>query len=510
VNKATTVSLAVLVAALGFVTGGAKAALGTGQCADPNAPGGEWRSYGGDAANTRSQPLEDKINPATAPNLAKAWMFNTADAAAAGFSNGGVVQNTPVVADGCVYLSTSTGAVFALNADTGERVWSTKIQGSPAGTLVGGIITGSPTVANGKVYVGVSQVNEPVVVALNQADGEILWRKPILDPLKFNKDYRTTTVSAPVLVNGMVFQGIMADEAADGPRGGYAFLNAETGDLIHQDWTISDAEYAAGYRGASVWCTAAADEETDHVYACGGNPASKDKEARYSNALLKIDADPARETFGQIVAAFKGNYDQYYPGLDRQPACDNFADTVPASPWSPTCAQLDLDFGASPSLYTVDVAGQPVKMLGDLQKSGVYYSLFADNMQLGWSAVVGTPGPTWNAASPAVSGGNVYAAAQAPNQVWGITKDRGRYRWVTPLASPGLHFEAVSAANGVVYTVDNQGTLYLLDAATGVPARVISMPQDVGGPIAAQSSHGVAIARNTVYAAASSYVIAYR
>lgn len=509
-KKALTIALAVVLAGFGFIQAPVRAVTpGTGTCAPAAHAGGEWRSYGGGLGNQRNQLAETTLNPSTAANVAKAWSFDVANADQAGVLGGGTLQNTPVVADGCVYLASSSGFVFALNADTGERVWtSAKMPGSAAGSLLGGVITGSPVVAGRTVYVGVSKLNEAFVAALSQATGETLWMAPVLDPTKKNNEYRTTIVAAPVVSNGVVFQGIMGDENSAGARGGYAILDASTGALLHQDWTVSDAEYLAGYRGASVWCTAAVDPATAYAYACGGNPASKQMEARYANSLLKIDLNRSRSTFGKIVAAYKGNYDQYYPGLDRQPACDQVPTTLV---WSPTCVQLDLDFGASPSLYEVDVAGQKVKLVGDLQKSGVYHAVFADNMQMAWTAVVGAPGPVWNASSPAVDGKNVYVAALPPGQIWGLSNDRGRARWVTPVPTgSGLFFQSVSTANGVVYAVDNSGVLNILDAATGLPVKHIVMTADVGAPANSQSSNGVAIARNTIYAASSSYVVAYR
>ncbi len=506
-----------VVMALGSMPGHAETLAG---CASAEHAGGEWRMYGQDLANARNQPDEKVINASNVANTALDWSFNADDPAQSGVLGGGGFQNTPVVADGCVFLASSTGFVFALNADTGQRVWtSPKLPGGIAGSLQGGVITGSPVVQDGKVYVAVSKyytgppaegnLNGPIVAALDQTDGHVLWMTPVMDPAKAKREYQTTVVSAPVVVNGLILQGIMASESTPGARGGYAILDATTGARILQDWTISDAEYAAGYRGASIWCTPAADPETNYAYACGGNPASKRVESRYSNALLKIDMDPQRATtFGKIVDAYKGQPDNYYPGLERQPACELFGEDI-AFVWSFACLQLDLDFGSSPNLYKVDVGGEQVTMLGDLQKSGIYHSVFADNMEHSWTTVVGAPAFPFNAATAAVANGQIYTAATPPSQVFGLTADRGRYSWVTPIGTGPTHFQSVSTANGVVYTMTNTGELIAIDAATGVPMLRRPVTLDVGDHAGDLSSQGVAIARNTIYAASSSFVVAY-
>ena len=74
--------------------------------------------YGHDFANTRHQHRERAISPGDVAELAPAWTFSTVDA-----GGEGDITGTPVVADGCVYVATNRGWVFALNADTGELVW---------------------------------------------------------------------------------------------------------------------------------------------------------------------------------------------------------------------------------------------------------------------------------------------------------------------------------------------------------------------------------------------------
>src|SRR4051812_35984166 len=50
--------------------GGSKIPLG---CATTTPGGGDWRSYGGDLSNSRSQPAETTIDPTRAATLAPRW-----------------------------------------------------------------------------------------------------------------------------------------------------------------------------------------------------------------------------------------------------------------------------------------------------------------------------------------------------------------------------------------------------------------------------------------------------
>lgn len=462
-------------------------------------PGGEWPTYGGTPANTRNQTQTQAISAANVANLSPAFVFDSTLAApgAGGFTN------TPVAANGCVFVASRNGYVFAIDAGNGELVWRSAQFSGTAG--LGGLIVGSVAVGNGLVYVPVSSSGAPSLAALDETGeitgtpGGVVW-STVLDtrPGQFIN-------ASPVLVNGLVFQGLSAAEGRDDARGGYAIVDASTGDMVSHGYTISDNEYARGYRGASVWCSAAADADAGYVYACGGNPASKRIEHRYSNALLKIDVDPARATFGRIVDAYKGDVDQYYPGLDRQPVCDAFGETLEAT-WSIACLQLDLDFGSSPTLFR-DSAGE--LLLGGMQKSGVFHAVYAENMQRAWTTVVGIPCVACNLSSPSADDTSIYLAASGAGQMMSLTNDAGRYRWVQPIGD-GLHFTSTAFTNGVALTTDAAGFLHAFDAASGVPLVRRNMTLDANAVTADASSAGIAVAYNTIYVNAGDVTIAYR
>ena len=79
---------------------------------DPN----NWLTYNRSYESWRYSPL-DQINTENVHRLKVAWM-HTPGRATRG------LQSTPLVADGVLYYSGSYSRVFALDAATGEVIWS--------------------------------------------------------------------------------------------------------------------------------------------------------------------------------------------------------------------------------------------------------------------------------------------------------------------------------------------------------------------------------------------------
>jgi polyvinyl alcohol dehydrogenase (cytochrome) len=481
----------VLVAALAWGAAwifAATASAAAAPCSAQPSAGGEWPVYGHDAANTRSQPDERALAPAEAASLSPAWVFSTASVGdAAGF------QSTPVVDRGCVFLGATNAVVYAVDASDGTLVWRRQLDLASAGA--GGAIVGAPLVSGGRVFVLVNQQDAPYVAALSRTTGAVLWKSaPIMAATGFYSN------ASPVLANGLIVAGYSPAEGDSTATGGFALLDPASGAIVKVTPTIPPADQAKGFSGGGLWSTPAYDPRTKYLYWGAGNPFSKQVEHPNTNAILKIDLSRSRSTFGQIVAAYHGNVDQYTDTLEtlsHTPVCAaTDSPSVPTPVDDPACGQLDLDFGASANLFT-DSHG--TKLVGDLQKSGVYHAADAATMKPAWSRIVGLSCQVCNAASTAFDGHSIEGVGTPGGALFSLARDDGMPNWLTPIGD-GAHYESISAADGVVYTVDGNGFLDVIDAETGDTITRRPMTADAAIPTQGVTSNGVSIAEHTVFA----------
>jgi outer membrane protein assembly factor BamB len=480
----------------------------TPPCSATSTPGGDWPVYGADLASSRNQTAETTITPAAAAKLAPAWSFNTM-----GVGDVGTFQSSPVVADGCVYVATSPGTVYALDMQTGALRWSHAIPIAKPG--LGGALVGAPAVEQHRVLVPVSEDSRPFVVALDGHTGAELWRSAPASTAP-----GAYTNGSVATFRGLAFLGYSAPEGGSTAQGGWVILDAATGATLKRTDTIPPADQARGYAGGGIWTTPAFDPATGYAYFGTGNPSSKVLEHPYTNAIVKVDMDRTRPTFGQVVASYKGNIDQYtdaLAALRSTQACA--ASDVQGFAWpldDPVCGQLDLDFGASPNLFT-DATGR--LLVGSLQKSGVYHAARADTMAPAWSRLVGLTCQACNAASTTFDGARIAGVATPGGIGFSLDRSTGAVGWRALIADV-LHYQGISSAAGVVYTIDGLGFFDVIDAASGRFIQRRAMTLDGSSPLVpVLASSGVAVANHTVYAAAAglagqnltgSSLIAYR
>jgi outer membrane protein assembly factor BamB len=119
-----------------------------------------------------------------------------------------------------------------------------------------------------------------------------------------------------------------------------------------------------------------------------------------------------------------------------------------------------------------------------------------------WSTIVGGSCQFCNAASTATAGSSVFAVGTPGGVMTSLAATGGAAGWRSPVLD-GVHYEGVSTADGVVYTLDGDGFLDGFDAVTGLPVLRRAVAQDIGTNAVSFTSAGVAVAEHTVLVAAS-------
>ena len=100
------------------------AVLLVGVGAPASAMDDSWRHYGGDAGGRRYSPHE-QVNAGNVSGLQQAWVYRTGDRSdGSRFGATSTFKATPVAQDGILYVSTPFNRVIALDAASGEEIWS--------------------------------------------------------------------------------------------------------------------------------------------------------------------------------------------------------------------------------------------------------------------------------------------------------------------------------------------------------------------------------------------------
>src|ERR1700722_6692411 len=169
--------------------------------------GKEWPSNGLGYGVNRFSPL-DQIPAPNAGKLGLAWSYPLDSIRG--------VEATPIVVDGTMYVTAPWAIVYAINAKTGEKIWTFDSQ-SPHNEgyrLCCDVVNRGVAVYKGKVYVGTPDSR---LIALDASTGKVLWS------VDASPDHsRPYTITAAPLVakgKGVIGGGGGGDGGGGGPRG---------------------------------------------------------------------------------------------------------------------------------------------------------------------------------------------------------------------------------------------------------------------------------------------------
>lgn len=320
----------------------------------------EWLTYGFTYDEQRYSPL-DQINSESVSGLGVAWTYD--------LKTGRGVESTPIVVDGVMYVTSAWSVVHALDARTGEELWvyDPDVDRAVGANACCDVVNRGVAVWNGKIYVGVIDGR---LEALNAETGELVWSTVTVDQ---SKAY--TITGAPRVVDGRVFIGnggaeydvrgyISAYDAEDGEldwrfytvpnpqkRPDGAASDAVFADLANDSWGDEGAWLTDG-GGGTVWDSIVYDQVNDLLIFGVGNGAPWNQNYR--------DPSGKDNLFLSSIVAVKpdtGEYVWHYQ-------------TTPGDNWDYTATQTII-------LADLQIEGKDRRVVMQAPKNGYFYVLDA-------------------------------------------------------------------------------------------------------------------------------------
>ena len=339
----------------------------------------------------------------------------------------------PAVIGGQVFVGSASGAVQALNADTGCLEWvyqsaapvRTAISVAPLGrrhAVLFGDLTGT-------------------FYAVEAETGKLLWKK------KVEEHEAALLTGAATVFNGTVFVPVASWEetrslnpeyACCTFRGSVVALRVRDGSQVWKTYTITEAPRELGKTsvgtprwgpsGAGVWGAPTVDSSRKLLYVATGDNYSPPATA-LSDSVLALDLATGRVVWSRQVTANDAFNSACVSGVNG-PNC-------------PEGSGPDFDFGSSVILVTT---GRDLLLAG--QKSGMVYALDPDRMgEVVWQTRVAKGGVIggvqWGMAS---DGQNLYASSSDA-----IFVQRNGVRSLDPAAGGGLTALRVADGNKAWY-----------------------------------------------------------
>jgi alcohol dehydrogenase (cytochrome c) len=241
----------------------------------------------------------DQVTPANVTRLQPAWVFST------GVLNGH--EAPPIVNNGVMFVVTPGNQIIAIDAKTGAVLWRYK-RALPEDVVLLHPTSRGVALYGSKVFFAAGQA---LLVALDAKTGEEVWTAKVEE----NKNGYYMSV-APLVADGKVMVGASGGET--GVRGFVAAFDADTGKELWRTFTVpapgepgsetwpKGDQWKTG--GGSVWVTGTYDAATNLAFWGTGNGGPWMGDQRpgdnlYTSSTIAIDVATGR---------IKGHF-QYHP-----------------------------------------------------------------------------------------------------------------------------------------------------------------------------------------------------
>ncbi len=381
----------------------------------------EWSTFGHDLSGSR-------YSTSTAPKTSQILWQASLD---------GAVRSAVTISGSTAYTGCFGGNIYALDANTGNQVWTYK---------TGDDVWSTPTVANGVVYVGSNDFN---VYALYVEGGNLKW----------NFLTGGAVWASPVVVNGIVYVGSTDDNM-------YA-LDANFGTQIWKYPTGGDIRSSAAVVNGVVYFGS----QDGNFYALDASTGTKIWSSQTNDGDTYTNSSPA--VVDGVVYIGSTNHDLYA-----------FRASDGSTLWTfPTPDKVS----SSPAVYNGLV------YVGS--ESGDFYAINAASGKQAWT--YSTDGPIYS--SPAIADGAVFVGSYAPdNSVYAFDASSGNLLWSYQTGS-GV-FSAPTVGGGVMFvgSYDSHVYAYGTEFTPGSTSNQNSTSDTNGNIWAPTPANGVAASIVTV------------
>jgi PQQ-dependent dehydrogenase (methanol/ethanol family) len=266
----------------------------------------DWTTYGRTNDEQRFSPL-DHINEQNIGQLGLQWSREL------GTSRG--LEATPLVSNGVIYTTGEWSVAYALDAITGEILWTfdPKVPRARARFICCDVVNRGVALYHDNVFLGTLDGR---LIALDAKTGKPVWDVVTVDQ---TKSYAIT--GAPRIAKGLVLIGNAGSEF--GVRGCVSAYEAETGKLVWRTFTVPGdparafeskalqeaaktwhGRYWVTGGGGTPWDSIVYDPELDLVYAGTGNGTAWYRDLRSPGGgdnLYLASIIALRATDGELV-----------------------------------------------------------------------------------------------------------------------------------------------------------------------------------------------------------------
>jgi glucose dehydrogenase len=301
-------------------------------------PQSDWPVYGHDGASTRYSPLK-QINPQNVGTMVRAWTYHMKKEgprplAAGTVSKGGGRRSseaTPIMVSGKLFMPTPYGTVIALNPETGEELWTYKLDhGRPAGRGVAywhGDDRTPPSIlfgtSDGRLFSLNAETGKPT--SGFGIDGAVDIKSDILNG--FPKTTQFDVTSPVAIYKDLAIVGAQIQESpGTGASGDPRAFDVHTGKQVWRFHSVpqpgevgNDTWEGTSWKnrsGTNVWGLMSVDLERGLLFLPFGSPAfdfyGADRKGKnlFGDSLVVLEADTGKLAwYFQIVHHDTWDYD---------------------------------------------------------------------------------------------------------------------------------------------------------------------------------------------------------